>query len=243
MSIENDSIEISFTNLAMVRGDFDISEMQETLTWGEYRELFFDPVEADGKDAPAYIPGTFIDKPVLSKRAENHKSVRVITKSLPPVHSVEELGVTAYYPDKDTAVDKVQSGSPFEKIGVKNGARIKAVNGEPVSNWEEIQDKILNSTKSRPEITYWQNAGTYRVDRNIDKLYCISIDADKDGAYDEILKFLKDKGVEFVAHSTFSYSSENTSRMRFVVPLANPILNEDVAISFTILTSLMPMDE
>jgi regulator of sigma E protease len=59
----------------------------------------------------------------------------------------------------DPAVGAVNPASPAERGGLRNGDRIMAVNGQPVSSWDDFVDKIQSQPGQRVELLLEREGG------------------------------------------------------------------------------------
>ncbi len=58
-------------------------------------------------------------------------------------------------------VDRVRSGSPAEKVGLKPGDRIVAIAGIPVKRWAEFVEVVMQNAGNQVEIIYERNGSLF----------------------------------------------------------------------------------
>ena len=104
-------------------------------------------LSVDGVDMPKYE--TFLMTAALSPEKDMllrvSRAGTIIETTLTPETSELGAGLTGFYPPVKPVVDKVYPDSAAEKAGLKSGDWIKAIDGNSIKHWVELQMAIHES--------------------------------------------------------------------------------------------------
>jgi regulator of sigma E protease len=105
---------------------------QPTRSW---QQVVMQLMHAVGHDGPIHVrvqhdmQGPVVEKNLALWELDFNKST---------VDPLQELGIAPYYPPIKPIVDRVVKNSPADRAGLVKGATILAINGKPISDWQQL---------------------------------------------------------------------------------------------------------